>query len=119
MYKIRNKINLNKKLNKCEYKMVNFHKCYNEGTILYNNKNVCKYHHDYYILGKNCNGCGLTTNICICNKYLNIIDSDDEEFEESDTEDIIKEPDKKCIICNNETIFNNTMCLQCKFKNQK
>jgi hypothetical protein len=86
MYKIRNKINFNKKLIKCKFKMFDFHKCYNEGIVLYNNENICKYHHDYYILGKYCDGCGLTSNICICNKDL-IINSDDESNEESDIED--------------------------------
>jgi hypothetical protein len=94
IYKVKNKITLNKKLVKCDFKLTKWVKCYNEGNILYNNENICNYHYNYYIIGKNCNGCGLNQDICLCKKDLNILNfnnSSDEDYE-SDNEESDKEP---------------------------
>lgn len=104
VYKIKNKISFNKKQIKCKSSIFSYYKCYNEGTVLYNNENICKYHHDC-LLGKYCDICGLYKNICLCNKDFNIINSDDEEYEDSEDDEIPKDPNKiMCIYdgCNNE-----------------
>lgn len=119
LYKVKNKIPLDKIINKCEFKLTNFCKCISSGTIIHDNKYICKYHYNKFILKiLDCEGCGLDTSICLCKneKYINILSSD----EESEDDDVVKEPDKnnKCIMCNSNTINNNTMCLQCKFKDK-
>ena len=109
LYKVKNKIPLDKKINKCEFKLTDYYKCIASATIIHNNKFICKYHYNNFILKIiDCEGCGLDTSICLCKKNIkdiNILSSDEEyesDSEKSDVEDIEsipkeinKEPDKK------------------------
>jgi hypothetical protein len=77
MYKLKNKISINKKLIKCKSSLFSYYKCYNEAIIVYNNESICKYHYEY-LLGIYCDICGLTNKVCICNKDIKFIETEDE-----------------------------------------
>jgi hypothetical protein len=100
LYRCKKKIPFTEKINKCEYKLTVINYCISSATKIHDDKYICDYHYNKFIKKELlCEGCYLNINMCLCKKeikYINILSSDEEyESEDTDNEEITKDPDKK------------------------